>query len=109
MPRRPPLATRTDSSDLPQRPAFNAPPTNAAQFQQLHHGAPGANGNTGEAEPSAEPTPPRAPDASIEKKGKKDKNMRLVYGDNEVSPEEKMAQLPKYAFTPGRSPATVLG
>ncbi|KAI4168691.1 MAG: hypothetical protein LQ343_006194 [Gyalolechia ehrenbergii] len=37
-----------------------------------------------------------------EKKGKKDKdkNMKLVYSDNDVSPEEKMAQLPRYAFAP---------
>lgn len=37
-----------------------------------------------------------------EKKGKKEKekNMRLVYSDNEVSPEEKMAQMPRYAFAP---------
>lgn len=31
-------------------------------------------------------------------KKEKDKNMKLVYSDNEVSPEEKMAQLPRYAF-----------
>ena len=36
-----------------------------------------------------------------EKAGKKDKDKskasRLVYADNEVSPEEKMANLPRYA------------
>lgn len=37
-----------------------------------------------------------------EKKGKKekDKNMTLIYSDNDVSPEEKMAQMPRYAFAP---------
>lgn len=37
-----------------------------------------------------------------EKKAKKekDKNTRLVYSDNSISPEEKMAQLPRYAFAP---------
>ena len=37
-----------------------------------------------------------------EKKGKKDKdkNTKLVYSDNNVSPEEKMANLPRYAFAP---------
>ena len=36
------------------------------------------------------------------KKGRKekDKNMKLIYSDNEVSPEEKMAQMPRYAFAP---------
>lgn len=38
----------------------------------------------------------KAEEASEDKKGKKDKdkNMKLVYSDNEVSPEEKMAYLP---------------
>ena len=37
-----------------------------------------------------------------EKKGRKekDKSTRLVYSDNEISPEEKMAQMPRYAFAP---------
>ncbi|KAL8726573.1 MAG: hypothetical protein Q9181_005989 [Wetmoreana brouardii] len=41
-------------------------------------------------------------EAAEDKKGKKDKdkNMKLVYSDNEVSPEEKMAHLPRYAFAP---------
>ncbi|KAI4231931.1 MAG: hypothetical protein L6R40_007586 [Gallowayella cf. fulva] len=41
-------------------------------------------------------------EAAEDKKGKKekDKNAKLVYSDNEVSPEEKMAHLPRYAFVP---------
>lgn len=35
--------------------------------------------------------------APADKKGKKEKNARMVYGDTEVSPEEKMALLPRYA------------
>lgn len=37
-----------------------------------------------------------------EKKAKKekDKGTRLVYSDNNTSPEEKMAQMPRYAFVP---------
>lgn len=35
-----------------------------------------------------------APEA---KKPKKDKNMRLIYGDDSISPEEKMAMLPRFA------------
>ena len=46
----------------------------------------------------------KAEDAQEEKKGKKDKDkdksIKLVYSDNEVSPEEKMAHLPRYAFVP---------
>jgi hypothetical protein len=33
-----------------------------------------------------------------EKKSKKE--MKMVYDDNEISPEEKMAMLPRYAFAP---------
>lgn len=48
-----------------------------------------------------------------EKKGKKekekDKSTKLVYSDNEVSPEEKMAQLPRYAFSPDGKKSGVLG
>lgn len=47
-----------------------------------------------------------------EKKGKKekdkDKSTKLVYSDNEVSPEEKMAQLPRYAFSPDGKKSGVL-
>lgn len=50
---------------------------------------------------------------SGEKKTKKDKDkdksVKLVYSDNEMSPEEKMAKLPRYAFVPDRKPETVLG
>ena len=42
----------------------------------------------------------------VEKKGKKE--MRMVYDDNEISPEEKMARLPRYAFVPeGKTEAAV--
>ncbi|KAJ0347268.1 hypothetical protein COL154_007040 [Colletotrichum chrysophilum] len=45
---------------------------------------------------------PEDEEAAGEKKSKKDKekNVRMVYADTEVSPEERMAQLPKYAWTP---------
>lgn len=54
-------------------------------------------------------TPPRAPpptkeEAGEDKAAKKDKekpkSTRLVYSDNETSPEEKMAVMARYAFTP---------
>jgi hypothetical protein len=47
---------------------------------------------------------------SVEKKSKKDKdkNTRMVYSDNEVSPEEKLAKLPRYAFVPENKEETVL-
>lgn len=53
----------------------------------------------------------KAENAQPEKKNKKDKEKatKLVYSDNETSPEEKMAQLPRYAFVPDGKGETVLG
>ncbi|KAK5686709.1 hypothetical protein LTS12_029035, partial [Elasticomyces elasticus] len=90
---------------LPQRPSFGAPQVNSFQLQQMHMGhvpPPGA-----EAAPPAEATsatPATPADDKPEEKTKKDKskNTRLVYSDNEISPEEKMANLPRYAFAPIR-------
>lgn len=46
-----------------------------------------------------------------EKAGKKQKDKtqasKLVYSDNETSPEEKMARLPRYAFVPRGKQGTV--
>lgn len=35
-----------------------------------------------------------------EKKAKKEKRGRMVYEDTEISPEERMAAMPRYAFVP---------
>lgn len=54
---------------------------------------------------------PGKDDTTEEKGAKKEKekpkSTRLVYSDNEISPEEKMALLPKYAFTPGQKTVVV--
>ena len=47
-----------------------------------------------------------AAEEKVPKKEKdKNKTSRLVYSDNEVSPEEKMAKMPRYAFTPEKKAA----
>jgi len=33
----------------------------------------------------------------------------MIYSDNEMSPEEKLARLPRYAFVPDQKGETVLG
>ncbi|KAA8574699.1 hypothetical protein EYC84_003949 [Monilinia fructicola] len=43
---------------------------------------------------------PEAKAEVAEKKSKKDKPMKMIYSDNDVSPEEKMAKMPRYAFVP---------
>ena len=52
-----------------------------------------------------------AAEASTDKKSsiKKDRSMRLIYSDNDVSPEEKMAALPRYMFEKEKKQETVLG
>ncbi|KAI9851577.1 MAG: hypothetical protein M1838_003288 [Thelocarpon superellum] len=52
----------------------------------------------------------KATEPAGEKKGKKDKDKatKMVYSDDQVSPEEKMARLPRYAFAPSRKTESVL-
>ncbi|GKZ18017.1 hypothetical protein AbraIFM66951_001505 [Aspergillus brasiliensis] len=108
---------------LPQRPAVAAPPVNAYQMQQMHMGqAPTLNGGDTTQAPApaaavadtistsvddlisgaAKQAESTADKTKGEEKPKKDKSkaVRLVYSDNETSPEEKMARLERYAFDP---------
>ncbi|KAJ5803364.1 uncharacterized protein N7503_005814 [Penicillium pulvis] len=116
-------------SGLPQRPAFAAPPVNAQQMQQMHMGHPMAqppvpsysNGDAARATPpipSVNDTPGATNDVTekpadgTDKPSKKDKAKptRMIYSDQTVSPEEKMAQIPRYAFSRDRfTQETVLG
>lgn len=68
---------------------------------------PEAPANVGAPEASATPEAAEKTEAT-EKKAKKDKPMRMIYSDNEVSPEEKMAKLPRYAFVPEEKNETAL-
>lgn len=51
-------------------------------------------------EATATPQPEVTKAEPTEKKSKKDKPTKMVYSDNEISPEEKMALMPRYAFIP---------
>lgn len=98
---------------LPSRPTASVPYANQQQLQQMHQGmgappTPGANGNAADIsasvddlissaiKPTETPGAAAAAEAADRKSKKTDKNTRLVYDDNDVSPEEKMARLPKY-------------
>lgn len=64
------------------------------------------------AESQNSPTP--KPEGTAEEKpSKKEKEKakatKLIFSDNETSPEEKMAKLPRYAFVPDQKGETVLG
>ncbi|KAJ5654428.1 hypothetical protein N7490_001431 [Penicillium lividum] len=115
-------------SGLPQRPAFAAPPVNAQQMQQMHMGhsipqpVPGySNGDAFQTTPPIPSVntpsgvandPTDKPADGTEKPSKKDKSKptRMIYSDQTTSPEEKMAQIPRYAFSRDRFTAeTALG
>ncbi|KAJ5929130.1 hypothetical protein N7454_006978 [Penicillium verhagenii] len=116
-------------SGLPQRPTFAAPPVNAQQMHQMHMGhpipQPPAPGYSQVDATLATPPVPsmndiagvannatEKPTDAPEKPSKKDKSKptRMIYSDQTTSPEEKMAQIPRYAFTRGHfTQETVLG
>ena len=79
-------------SALPPRPGFGAPPPSA-----FPNGAPPGTDFNASLETLIADAQKPAADAAAEKKSKKDKNIRLVFFDESVSPEEKMAALPRYA------------
>jgi hypothetical protein len=62
------------------------------------------------ADESSKATPQTDSAAGTEKKSKreKDKNVKFVFYDQTVSPEEKMAALPRYAFVPAHKDAMML-
>lgn len=91
-----PPAQHAQASDAPSSTKAKSPPVDDA------------NKATQEPEARAEA---KAGRPQTDKKGKKDKDkaIRLVYSDEEISPEEKMAKLPRYAFVPDGKGETVLG
>ncbi|OCK83938.1 hypothetical protein K432DRAFT_401558 [Lepidopterella palustris CBS 459.81] len=100
-----PPNTLPPPAGLPQRPSF-APDVNAEQSPvatSIHEPAQNED-------PAAETTPAAEKAVPTKKKYKKDPAfIRLVYTDNEMSPEEKMAKLARYAFVPDHAKETVLG
>jgi hypothetical protein len=85
-------------TDLQAQPASTAAPASITLAAPVSTPQPTT---TPEATEKAEPT---------EKKPKKDKdkNTKMIYSDNEVSPEEKLAKMPRYAFVPDGKDETVL-
>jgi hypothetical protein len=88
---------------LPARPTSGAPPTG---LPPRPDGLPAGQGDDIDqlirmAEAGIRPQK-KADDAEDagEKKSKKDKKGKMVYDDAEISPEERMAQFARYAFTP---------
>ncbi|KAK3346628.1 hypothetical protein B0T25DRAFT_571754 [Lasiosphaeria hispida] len=116
LPARPPTNT-APASNLPQRPPYfyngsGAPPSgypgNASTVDELVASAARQGDDIDQmirmAEAGIKPAGKNgaAEEAGGEKKTKKDKekNMRMVYADTEISPEEKMALLSRYSYIP---------
>ena len=89
---------------LPSQGPSGAPPANLGSTTGAVNGAEPKITSTPEGKASAPQEPVAAQEKKSEdKKGKKEKersNAKLIYSDNEVSPEEKMAKLSRYAFVP---------
>ncbi|KAK3939982.1 hypothetical protein QBC46DRAFT_289261 [Diplogelasinospora grovesii] len=122
LPARPPNNVPAVGGALPQRPPYypygpgGAPPPGlpgtASTVDELVAGASRPGGDDIDqlirmAEAGIKPPKTETPQpddagavAATEKKGRKDKekNTRMVYADSEVSPEERMAMMPRYAF-----------
>ena len=91
------------SQELPKEvplPAIPAPTTAEAKAPSAEPPAP---------EPKVETKTEEATDKKGKKEKEKDKGTKMVYSDNQISPEEKMAKLPRYAFVPYRKGETALG
>lgn len=89
---------------LPARPSSGA---NLSGLPPRPEGLPAGQGDDIDqlirmAEAGIRPPQKKGDDAEEagEKKSKKDKKGKMVYDDAEISPEERMAQFPRYAFTP---------
>lgn len=99
---------RVDGLPSPSAPMQHAEPAdslsaNASSLDDLVSGA-AKDADKSTSAPEVKIEQPNATPGHEEKKVKKekDKSMKLVYSDNETSPEEKMALLPRYAFAPSR-------
>ncbi|KAI8629638.1 hypothetical protein F5Y19DRAFT_475089 [Xylariaceae sp. FL1651] len=99
------------ASALPPRPGQPGWPGNASTIDELVSGAAQQQGDdidqlirmaeAGIKPPKKSETPVAVEEAAPEKKSKKDKdkNVQMVYED-ELSPEERLSMMPRYAYTP---------
>jgi hypothetical protein len=103
---KPPKKGDIQSNPAPA-PAPASAPTPVSAAPALAEAPAQANNLVSEAAVALEST--EKPEGGEKKvKKEKDKNTKMVYSDNEVSPEEKMAKLPRYAFVPDGKDETVL-
>lgn len=105
----PPGATNFQPPNLPSAPGFGLPaqPSGNIGLPQRPTGDLTREVDDLISGAAAEAQSSQADAKKVSKK-KKEENVRLVYGESDLSPEEKMATLPKYAYTPPKEEETVL-
>ena len=118
----PPPVQSFQKQDVPQNSIQQQPQPAAAQPESVSQESANATSlddlisgasREAEANQSAQPEPGPAPqtaevgpeEKAPKKEKEKNKTSKLVYSDNEISPEEKMARMPRYAFTPEKKAA----
>jgi hypothetical protein len=123
LPNPPPVNHSFPKQDAPQSSVQQEPQQAAAQPEPVSQESANAtslddliSGASREAEAAqaARPDPAPAPqtvevateEKAPKKEKEKNKTSKLVYSDNDISPEEKMARMPRYAFTPEKKAAT---
>jgi hypothetical protein len=97
------MPTASSIDDLISSAAKQADPTPAAQQSAADPPAINGTGSAAPAPVSIKEKP--APTEEKKEKSDKSKKTRLVYSDEHLSPEEKMAMLPRFAFTPRQAAA----
>lgn len=89
------------SDESPQQyPPTGASPNQAYTNDGMAHDAGTADGLGATAAKAVDAAPKLSKEEERKAKKEREKNMKLIYSDNEVSPEEKMAEMPRYAFAP---------
>lgn len=97
---------------IPPVPGTNAAYTNGEGNNEVAQTATGLNVDELISGAAKEAAASKTTDPSTDKPSKKDKSKptRMIYSHETVSPEERMAQLPRYAFDRAQFPDnTVLG
>ena len=90
-----------ESDEPPQQyPLAGASPNQSYTNGGTAHDAGTTDGLGSAAAKAVDAAPKLSKEEERKAKKEREKNMKLIYSDNEVSPEEKMAEMPRYAFVP---------
>ena len=83
-----------------QHPPAGASSNKAHMNDNAASGAGAADSLGAAAAKAVEAAPKLSKEEERRLRKEREKNMKLIYSDNDISPEEKMAEMPRYAFVP---------